>query len=312
MKTLVAAVLGLALSAQAALAAEPVFPPASRIGMVPPKDMVVSKRFFGFENEERAAAITLSEMPPQAFEQLSSGLTKEALKRQGLDLKMRENVKLGSNSGILIGGTMTGPVAGRKWLLLIKDSDLTGLVVAQVRGGQDGYSDAQIRDALKSVALRGSVSLEEQISALPFRVGDKAGFRPVRVLAGNSVLYTDGPQDMVKAVAQPMVILAASLQPPPPPGEIRDRFAREALNSNQILKDIRIERSEAFRLKGQDWHEIVARAKEAESGQDIVVMQSIRFEGNRYVRMVGLTRAEQRDQNLPRFRAVADGLEVSP
>jgi hypothetical protein len=311
MKALVAAVFGFALSVQAAFAVEPVFPPASRIGIVPPKDMVVSKRFTGFENEERAAAITIAEMPPQAFDQLSSGLTKEALKRQGLDVKSRETLKLGSKSGLLIGGAMTGPVTGRKWLLVIKDSDLTGLVIAQIRGGQDGYSDAQIRDALKSVALRGSVSLEEQVSALPFRVGDKAGFRPVRVIAGNSVLYTDGPQDTIKAVEQPMVIVAASLQPAPPPGEIRNQFARAALNSNQILRDIRIERSESFRLKGQDWHEIVARATEAESGQDVVVMQSIQFDGNRYVRMVGLTRAEQRDQNLPRFRAVADGLETA-
>lgn len=309
MKALIVAVVGFTLSIQAVFAAEPVFPPASRIGIVPPQDMVVSKRFSGFENEERAAAITFAEMPPQAYDQMVPGLTKEALKKQGLDLKTRENVKIGSKSGVLIGGAMTGPVSGRKWVLVVKDASLTGLVIAQVRGGQDGYSDAQIRDALKSVALRGAISLDEQVSALPFRVNDKAGFRPVRVLAGNSVLYTDGPQDTIKAVEQPMVILAAALQPLPNV-EARNQFARAALNSNQILKDIRIERSEAFRLKGQDWHEIVARAKEAESGQDVVVMQSIQFDGARYVRMVGLTRAEQRDENLRRFRAVADGLEI--
>jgi hypothetical protein len=309
MKALAAAAFGFTLSIQAAFAAEPVFPPASRIGIVPPQDMVVSKRFSGFENEERAAAITIAEMPPQAYDQMVSGLTKEGLKKQGLDVKTRENIKVGSKNGVLIGGAMTGPVSGRKWVLVVKDADMTGLVIAQVRGGQDGYSDEQIRDALKSVALRGAISLEEQVSALPFRVNDKAGFRPVRVLAGNSVLYTDGPQDTIKAVEQPMVILAAALQPLPNV-EARNQFARAALNSNQILKDIRIERSEAFRLKGQDWHEIVARAKEAESGQDVVVMQSIRFDGARYVRMVGLTRAEQRDENLRRFRAVADGLEI--
>lgn len=311
MKALSAAAFGLILSAQAAFAAEPVFPPASRIGLVPPQDMALSKRFSGFENEERAAVITFAEMPAQAFDQLSSGLTKEVLKKQGLDVKSRENVKLGSKNAILVSGTMTRPEMGRKWLLVVKDDAMTGLVVAQVRGGQDGYSDAQIRDALKSVALRHDVSLEEQISALPFRLGDKAGFRPVRVMAGNSVLFTDGPKDTIKSVEQPIMILAASLQPPPPPGERRKQFAQAALYSNQVLKDIRIERSDSFRLKGQDWHEIVARAVEAESGQPIVVMQSIRFDGDRYVRMVGLTREEQRDQNLPRFRAIADGIETS-
>jgi hypothetical protein len=272
--------------------------------------MALSKRFSGFENEERAAVITFAEMPAQAFDQLSFGLTKEVLKKQGLDMKSRENVKLGSKNAILVSGTMTRPEMGRKWLLVVKDDAMTGLVVAQVRGGQDGYSDEQIRDALKSVALRRDVSLDEQISALPFRLGEKAGFRPVRVIAGNSVLFTDGPKDTIKSVEQPIMILAASLQPPPP-GERRKQFAQAALYSNQVLKDIRIERSESFRLKGQDWHEIVARATEAESGQPIVVMQSIRFDGDRYVRMVGLTREEQRDQNLPRFRAIADGVETS-
>jgi hypothetical protein len=48
---------------------------------------------------------------------------------------------------VLIGGTMTGPVQGRKWVMAVKDRDITALVIAQVRGGQDGYTEAQIRDA---------------------------------------------------------------------------------------------------------------------------------------------------------------------
>ncbi len=312
MRALLAAALGFVLFAHAAVAAEPVFPPASRIGIVPPQDMTPSRRFSGFENEERAAAISFVEMPAGAYAQLTSGLSKEALKKQGLNVTIRETVKLGSKSGILVGGAMTGPVTGRKWLLAVKDEDMTALVIAQVRGGQDGYSDAQMRDALKSVTLRGPVSVEEQVSALPFRIGDKAGFRPVKVLSGNSVLFTDGPKDAVKGVEQPIIILAASLNVPPPPGERRDQFARAALNSNQILQDIRIERAESFRLKGQEWHEIVAKAKEAESGQPVVVTQTIRFEPDRYVRMVGLTRVEQRERNLPRFRTVIDTIDMQP
>lgn len=312
MKGCAVAALGVFLSFQGALAAEPVFPPASRIGIIPPQNMTLSKRFSGFENEERAAAISFVEMPPEAYPQLVTELKKETLKRQGLSVTSREELKLGSKTGVLIAGTMSGRETGRKWLLAVKDSGMTALLIAQVYGGQDGYSEAQMREALKSVALRGPVSLDEQVSALPFRIGDKAGFRPVRVLPGNSVLFTDGPKDTIRAVEQPIMILAASQQVPPPPGERRGQFAQAALNSNQILKDIRIERSDSFRFKGQDWHEIVARATEAESGQPVIVMQSIRFEPDRFVRMVGLTRVEQRDENLPRFRAVADGIDMNP
>jgi hypothetical protein len=309
---LAVATLGLTLCLQAAAAAEPVYPPASRVGLVPPAEMVTSKRFTGFENTERAAAITIAEMPAEAYGQLVTGMTKEALKRQGLDVTSRENLKVGDREGVLIAGAMTGPVKGRKWVMAVQGQDMTALLIAQVQGGNDGYSEAEMLRALRSVALRGPVSLDEQISALPFRLGDKAGFRPVRVLSGNSALFTDGPQDTIKAVEQPVAILAASLQSPPPPGERREQFARMALNSNEVLKDIRVERSEAFRFKGQDWHEIVARAKERASGEDVVVMQTIRFEPDRYVRMVGLARAEKRDQILPRFRTLIDSVEMNP
>jgi hypothetical protein len=309
---LAATALALTLSLQAALAAEPVFPPASRVGLVPPQEMVMSKRFTGFENTERAAVITIAEMPAEAYGQLVTGMTKDALKRQGLDVTSRENLKVGDRDGVLIAGSMTGPVKGRKWVMAVRGPGMTALLIAQVQGGSDGYSENDMLKALRSVALRGPVSLDEQVSALPFQIGNKAGFRPVRVLSGNSALFTDGPQDTVKAVEQPVAILAVSLQPPPPAGEQRERFARMALNSNEVLKEIRVERADSFRLKGQDWHEIVARAKDQASGEDVVVMQTIRFEPDRYVRLVGLARAEKREQVLPRFRTMIDSVEMNP
>jgi hypothetical protein len=306
-----AALLGAFLSFQAAHAAEAVFPPASRIGIVPPQNMTPSKRFSGFENPDRAATISFVEMPSEAYGHLVSNFTKDGLKAQGLDMKSREEIKLGSRTGVLVAGAMTGRVTGRKWVLAVKGSDMTALLVAQVPGGGDGYSEAQMREALTSVALRAPVSVDEQVSALPFRIGDKAGFRPVRVISGNSVLFTDGPKDDITAVEQPIVILAASVTPPPPSGERREQFAQAALRSNQILTDIRVERSEGFRLKGQDWHEIVATAKEAVSGQPVVVMQTILFDADRYVRLVGVTRTETRSAALARFRTIADSIDTS-
>ncbi|MBM6595016.1 hypothetical protein [Microvirga pudoricolor] len=305
-------VLGLIASLQPSAAAEPVYPPASRIGIVPPKDMVPSRRFSGFENPERAAGISFVEMPAAAYPELVTGLSNTALKGQGMDVKSRETIRVDGRQALLISGSLLGPSGGRKWVLAVKDQGLTALLIAQVAGGGDGYSDAQMRDALKSVSLRGPISMDEQVSALPFRINDRAGFRPVRVLAGNSILFTEGPKDTVKGVEQPVMILAASLQPPPQSPERQRQFAQAALNANRILKDISVERSESFRLKGQDWHEIVAKATDAATNQPMIVTQTIRFEPDRYVRMVGMTRPDQRDSNLPRFRTVIDSVDMNP
>jgi hypothetical protein len=311
MKALAVAALGFVLFVHAAQAADPVFPPASRVGLVPLEDMVPSKHFVGFENPQKAAAIAITEMPADAYDELVAGMTKESLKRQGLTVTSSEKVTIDGRAGLLVSGAVSGPIKGRKWVLALKGQDITALLIAQVEGGNDGYSGEQVETALKSVALRGPVPLEEQLTALPFRIRDMAGFRPVRAFAGNSVLFTEGPKDTVKGVEQPILIVAASLAPAPASEELRRRFARAALNANRTLKDLSIERADSFRLQGRDWSEIVAKATDAASGQPVVVMQTIRFDSDRYVRMVGLVRADERQTYLPRFRKVIDSVEMT-
>jgi hypothetical protein len=305
----VAALSLLCLSLGAAAATETVYPPGSRIGLAPPKDMKMSKRFTGFENLDKAASITLLEMPAEAYDPLTANLTDTALKNQGLSVTSREQLKIGGRQAVLIAGDQAGAGKLRKWMLAMADSTMTGLVVAQSLATKEGYSETQMRDALKSVALRAPLPIEDQMAALSFRLGNQAGFRPVRVLSGNSLLLTDGPQDVIRELEQPILVVASSLSPAPPSGEVREQFARAALLSNQTLKNVAVERSQAFRLKGQEWHEIVARATDSASGRPIVVMQTIRFAPDKYVRMVGISRAEARDDTLPRFRAVIDNVE---
>jgi hypothetical protein len=301
---------GLALLATgAAAAAEPTFPPGSRVGITPPKDMVVSSRFSGFENPGRMASITFMEMPPEAYEQLAKSMTDEALKRQGITVNARETLSVAGKQAFLIAGEQpAGATKLRKWLFALADPSATVLITAQ--SAQNGYSDAEMKQAFTAVALRAPPPLEEQIAALPFKLNERSGFRAVRVLNGSAVLLTEGPLDVVKQVEQPVVIVASSFAPPPPAAEAREQLARMALASTQAVKDWAIERSEGFRQNGQEWHEIVARGTDTDSGKPIVLMQTIRFAANRYVRMVGITAADKRETILPRFRKVIDSVQM--
>jgi hypothetical protein len=294
----------------AAAAAGPVFPPGSRIGMAPLPDTAISKRFTGFEDPAKGLAFTFVEMPPEAFQELAAGLTAERLKDQGVALKTREELKLGDRNAVLVAGEQSlGQTAVRKWLLVVEDPSMTAFVIAQAIGADAQRPDAEIKAALASVAIRPPLALEEQIKALPFRVTDRAGFRPVRVMAGNSLLLTDGPKDTVAGAEQAIIIVAQSTNPAPP-GPQRDGFARQALFANGIFKDLVLERAQGFRQRGSDWHEIVARGTDVQSGEPIVLTQTIRFAPDHYVRMLGVVKADARDAALPRFRTVFDGVEA--
>lgn len=296
------------LLAGAAAAAERVFPPGSRIGLVPPAEMVASRGLTGFRHPRSGAAIVAIEMPAEAYPGLVASFTDAALKAQGFALTRRDAPQVGSGSAILVTGEQTDN--GRtvpKTILLASDPTMTALVIGQLPQGASAADVADVEAALKTVAFRPPLGIDEQIAALPFRIGDRSGFRVIRAMAGNSVLLTEGASDVIRQASQPVLIIAQSFGPAPAP-EQREAFARSALVSNNFIKDVVLERSQAFKQGGSDWHEIVARAKEAGSDVPVVVMQTIRFEPDGYMRSVGIVRSEDRDAVMPRFRQVVDSL----
>ncbi|WP_245291222.1 hypothetical protein [Methylobacterium aquaticum] len=294
-----------------ALAADPVYPPGSRFGFAPAKEMVVSRRFTGFERQGGGATVSVVELPPQAYKDLTTNFTDENLKSQGLVVKTRQTLTLADGrEGLLVSGEQpvepsTGAPALHKWVFLVSDPTVTGIIIGQTLPAAE--SDEAMRAMLTSVRVRPALTLDQQVAALPFRVVDTAGFRPVRVLGGNSVLYTDGPKDQMMNLEQPILVLAEAVQPAPS-AEQRDAFAKAALYSNQTMKDFAIERSQSFRQNGADWHEIVARAVDVPSGTPVVVSQTIRFQPDGYFRAVGVVRAQDREAMLPRFRKVVDSV----
>src|SRR5947199_9088342 len=66
-----------------AIAADPVFPTASRIGLVPPAGFMPSNRFSGFENPEASALILLSELPAESYGDVEKGFSDEAWNARG-------------------------------------------------------------------------------------------------------------------------------------------------------------------------------------------------------------------------------------
>ena len=247
-------------------------------------------------------------MPVEAYPSLAAGFTDEALKSQGFTLRTREPPRIAGGAGIMVTGEQQDQ--GRKSIktvLLAAEPTLTVLVIGQMAPEATPDEVSRIEAAIRTVAVRPPLAMHDQIASLPFRVGDMAGFRAMRVMAGNSLLLTDGPSDVIKEAEQPMVIVAQSFGQTPP-AEQRDAYARAVLVGNTFVKDAVLERSQSFRQAGSDWHEIVARAKDGMSGNPVIVSQTIRWEPDGYLRTVGVARADQRDLVMPRFRKVADSL----
>ncbi len=291
-------------------AAEPVFPPGSRIGLVPPAGMIASKLFQGFEDREKNASIVLIELSEEAYPEIEKGFAVEALKAQGIDVQAREELPLKEGRGFLVIAhqVLTGTPT-RKWALVATEHDLTAVISVQVPdAAQDAYPDAALRASLATFTTRAAVPVQEQLDLLPFSLKDLAGFRIVRAAATGAALLTDGPKDAIELNDQPLLLITFL---PGAADQVLDResLARRAMSATPGVKDMRIVRSEPMRIVGQPGHEIVVDAKDAKTETELRVVQWLRFGANGSLRLLGAVRKDDWDKMFPRFRAVRDGIE---
>jgi hypothetical protein len=179
------------LVAMPSRAAEPIFPPGSRIGLVPPTGMVLSEAFAGFADPEKNAAILIATLPAAAYSQLDKTLDTEELRKQGITLEKREPMRLDAGKGFLLTGRQSaGKEHYRKWLLVLAAGDITALVSVQIPEPDTNYPNNIVRTALGTLAVRQKVPEDEQLGLLPFTVGDLAGFRVDAVLPGRAVVLS--------------------------------------------------------------------------------------------------------------------------
>jgi hypothetical protein len=306
-------VLALALGAAPARAAEVAYPPGSRIGLVPPAGVVVSKNFFGFEDADNQVAIILVTLPAEAFADLEKSISADTLKRQGVTLEGREPMPLPTGKAFLVIGRQEVEKAKlRKWILVASVPGLTALVTMQVPDtAKANYPDAAIRAALATLAVRSTVPVEEQLSLLPFKVGDLASFRVSGVVPGRAVMLSDAPPDAPGPPGmglEPHIIVAVA---PGGPGQNSEReaFARDVFATIPNIKEVHITTSEPLRVAGQQGYQILADAKDAVTGTAVTVVQWLRFGGGGYLQMVGVARTDAWKDAYPRFRTVRDAIE---
>jgi hypothetical protein len=307
-------VILIAVSASAASAAEVIYPPASRIGLVPPAGMQLSTRFWGFEDREKGAAILLSGLPARAFAEFERTDNAEVLKQQGATLEKRETLTLAIGKALLVEGLYTEaanegakPLKGRAWMLVGSTPDLTVLATARVpEAAQDAYPEATIRAAFASLQVRAHVPTEEQLGLLPFKMSELAGFKIGGILLGRAITLID-PGTAAGAIAPRLTVTLL-------PGVTvdtadRNEVARTILGTMTGIKEVRVTESQLLRLGGEQTHELMATAKEVDSGADINLVQWLRFGTGASLHLLGMAPTTAWTEAYARFRSVRDGIE---
>jgi hypothetical protein len=297
------------LAAANLAAAEPAFPPGLRIGLELPPGVVASARFPGFEDADRKIAITILDLPGQAYGELEKGMFAQS--PPGLTLDKREMFAFGEGIGFLATGHgIADGVAVHKWVLLanVSTSKLgqiaTMVNVSVADTALTIYSDAVVRAALKTVTFR-AAPLAERLKLLPFKLDNMADFRVLQV-APRGVMLIEGPGSNLST--QPYMIVEAGAGSPSEP-DARGRFARDLL-AGAPASDLKVMSAETMRINNLPGYEIRAQGLGLD-GAPVYLVQWIRFGTSGFSRVIGITRTSEWDRMFPHFRAVRDGVDFN-
>ena len=297
-----------------AAAADVMFPAGSRLGLVPPPGMVPSRTFEGFEEPGTKAAILLTTLPANAYEQLAKSMMPESMKKEGIEVERRETIELPAGKGfVLIGRQTIDKERYRKWLLIASADDLTALVNVQVPEQATNYSEQAVRAAFATLAVRPRIPEAEQLSLIPFRIGELAGFHVEDVLPGRAIVLVDPASqtaDGVGATAKARMFISVL---PGGPEEAADRgnFARVAFGQIVGIKDVQLQDAGPLRIASQPGYQTLAKAKDAGTGTDVMVVQWLRFGTGGFLRMIGIARADAWSEVFSRLRAVRDSIATN-
>lgn len=290
--------------------AAPVFPRGARIGLEPPGQMVVSRKFVGFEDQANDAVLTILDLPEPAYQALEKSAFSGTVK--DLTIEARELFPFRDGIGYLITGQqeVKGTVF-RNWYLLVNATtqeagQVAALIAVRLPNNATRiYSDRAIRAALATVSFR-RPPINELLSLLPFKLTELASFRLAKVAPQRLAMLIDGPgEDLTK---HSYMIISVG-RGAPAVTDLRPKFAQDLMR-RLPMSDLTITSAQEMRIGGRPGYELRASAKDAH-GNPIAIVQWLRYGGgSTFLRTIGVVPKDQWEELFPRFRAVRDGIDV--
>lgn len=140
------------------------------------KGLEASKRFDGFESDERNIEI-ITALIKSPFDTIAENFTQSTLKLRGMEMLSRSDVEINGNRGLLVKALHPeDDIRWGKWILLLENGNAT-LVVNGVFVSGDERAAIDVETTLKSVVPYGVRASEDAAAS--------GGVQPINEEEGN-------------------------------------------------------------------------------------------------------------------------------
>lgn len=278
-----------------------------RVRLQPPAGFTPAARYPGFEHAGSGASIMVSEIPGP-FAELRAGFTAEALASRGMTLRSSEGLGIGGREGVLVAVTQSARgTEFEKWIAMFGDDSATVMVTGTYPAAAAAELSASMRSAVLSAQLREGQL--DPFEGLGFRVTESPRLR-VATRVSNALLLNEAgnlshprPGDTGFVVGRSIAeVDLADLE----------AFSRRRLQQTATLSGITNVSGQPVTIDGIHGFELLADALNTGTSIPMRIYQVVLPEGSHYILIQGLVRADQADELVPEFRAVAQSLRRTP
>jgi hypothetical protein len=290
-----------------ALAAEATFPPGVRVGLAPLVGLSRAKSFTGFEAEDGSVKVLVTELPPEAYNEVSSAFRANPAGAGGVK---PENIETSAGTAYYTAeSAKDGTTTVRRYSMIVSGGTFSGYVAVQVpENATKIYSDDAVRQMFASAVTRKEVPVDEQLGLMPFNVTELGSFKNVRTLSPGAALVLADRDEASGFEPAPFMVIGV-LGATPPETDNRGRFAQQSATAIPGVRDARITMSEPIRIDGMPGYETRIDATSGKDNTSVTVVQWLRFGGPHMLRIIGSAPRDQWSAAFPRFRAVRDGIQ---
>ncbi len=135
-------------------------------------------------------------------------------------------------------------------------------------------------------------------------------FRPVRTLAGNTLVMTIGDADVVPKLEQPLLVISATFHEQGRTGSPHDVAMATLRLQGRVFKLDKVLSETVSGDPGTETVEIVAEGTHVPTGTAVDAVQWLHLFDHGSLLTLGFARREAWDDVFPRMRAVHDGITL--
>ena len=281
--------------------------PGTTVSMAPPAGFVAAADFSGFKERDGAASIMVSELPPEAYPQISAvfgdlDAARAAFATKGISIGALKRVDGASGTVLLLSGTQAvGSQVFKKWMALFKGRK-TVLITIQALDASP-LTEAAAQKTIESVALGAPASAQEKIAELPFAIDVKPPFRIVDTIGGSTVLLTAGDRDVDPDGKQPMMVVAMAPSGAIPTADLAGT-ARALAAQTQGLGDATVDTEKAIPFAGGDGILLSGKTRDGRRFSQYLAIEP----QQRSIRLVAFVPADRVDDTRTAIEAVATSI----